>query len=194
VPGICLVGTVAALLTVCLDTVSVKYSYCASQGATLVDDRPPEEQISALAPEVRRLMNSKHGEVTTFLLNCAVQLGHKVSSYAMLIGETSLRLRCRWQTATYSTAISGSHTPDRFVTDATCYRSSSDRSYHSRAVQSCNTFSVLINTTTHRADVSASTAPRDSREHIQVQTKQKVWTTLVPKTFMYMRSKAYFRY
>lgn len=56
------------------------------KGATLVDDRPPEEQISALAPEVRRLMNSKHGEVTTFLLNCAVQLGHKVSSYAMLIG------------------------------------------------------------------------------------------------------------
>lgn len=58
-----------------------------SQGAALVDERPAEEQISALAPEVRRLMANRQKEVTSFLLHCAVQLGHKVANYAMLIGE-----------------------------------------------------------------------------------------------------------
>ena len=39
-----------------------------------------------MGAEVRRLMHGRQATVHAFLLDCAVELGHKVSTYAMLIG------------------------------------------------------------------------------------------------------------
>lgn len=54
-----------------------------------VDERPPEQQVEEMAAGMRRLMHSRPADVTQFLLDCCVELGHKVPTYAMLLGECS---------------------------------------------------------------------------------------------------------
>jgi hypothetical protein len=52
-----------------------------------VDERPAEQQVQEMATGMRRLMHAKPAAVTQFLLDCAVELGHKAPTYAMLLGE-----------------------------------------------------------------------------------------------------------
>lgn len=55
-----------------------------------VDERPAEQQVQEMATGMRRLMHAKPAAVTQFLLDCAVELGHKAPTYAMLLGEGHL--------------------------------------------------------------------------------------------------------
>lgn len=52
-----------------------------------VDERLAEQQVQEMATGMRRLMHAKPAAVTQFLLDCAVELGHKAPTYAMLLGE-----------------------------------------------------------------------------------------------------------
>ncbi len=51
------------------------------------DERPAEQQVEEMSQNMRRLMHAKPGPVTQFLLDSAVELGCKVPTYALLIGE-----------------------------------------------------------------------------------------------------------
>lgn len=62
---------------------------CGPPQGSEVDERAPEEQAASIAGEVRRLMHGRPATVHGFLLDCAVELGHKVPTYAMLIGACS---------------------------------------------------------------------------------------------------------
>lgn len=53
------------------------------------DERPAEQQVEEMSQNMRRLMHAKPGPVTQFLLDSAVELGCKVPTYALLIGENT---------------------------------------------------------------------------------------------------------
>ncbi len=54
-----------------------------------VDERPAEEQAASVAGELLRMLPGRIATVHGFLLDCAVELGHKVATYALLVGARS---------------------------------------------------------------------------------------------------------
>ncbi len=51
-----------------------------------VDERTPEQQVVDMSQQIMRALHTKPTEVTRFIIDCSVDLGHKVATYAMLIG------------------------------------------------------------------------------------------------------------
>lgn len=65
---------------------AVNQRHLLSQGKQ-VDERLPEQQVEEMATGMRRLTHAKPAAVTQFLLDCCVEQGYKVPTYAMLLGE-----------------------------------------------------------------------------------------------------------